>query len=319
MPQAKIRSHRRFWAALALLAVCSVCLALFWGFWQQWSWPKPAILTQLRLPRTLLAFCTGSLLSLAGVQMQAALRNPLADPYILGTASGAGVFALAAVLMSWPVWAIQAAGMTGAIVATILVLWINLRRPDPLRTLLVGVGLAAGFSALITLMLSLSPSQQLNSLLFWLMGDLSSASSPVWLVPLTLATLFLAWRQARVLDVLSLGLTKASTLGLDARRSLLVTLAFAALLTGIAVSLAGPIGFVGLLIPHILRLWHGSLHQELVPASALLGGSFLLLADTLAQHLFAPYQLPVGAVTALAGAPWLIWLLWQRREVAHGC
>ncbi len=305
-----------FWPVLWLLALASVVLSLFWGFWQQWAFPETAVLTQLRLPRTLLAFCTGSLLSLAGVQMQAALRNPLADPYILGTASGAGVFALAAVLAGWPPWGIQTAGMTGAILASLLVLSVNLRRPDPLRTLLVGVGLAAAFSALITLILSLSPSHQLNSLLFWLMGDLSSSPPPFWLLPLTVLAYWLARRSAHILDLLSLGMTKANTLGLDASRSLLQTLGLAALLTGIAVSLAGPIGFVGLLIPHILRLWHGSLHKDLVPASALLGGSFLLLADTLAQHLFAPYQLPVGAITALVGAPWLVWLLWHRREVA---
>ncbi len=315
MPQPKTGKTSALFFTLFLLAAGSLLLALGWGFWQG-RLPDSQVLLHLRLPRTLLAFCTGSLLSLAGVQMQAVLRNPLADPYILGTASGAGALTLAALLLGFNGWALQAAGMLGALLATTLVLLVNLRRPDPLRTLLTGVGLAAVFSASITLMLSLSPSHRLNSLLFWLMGDLSSGSPPFWLLPLTgLATLWV-WRRAAILDLLSLGQAKAMTLGLNADRALLITLAQAAILTGLAVSLAGPVGFVGLLVPHILRLWQGSLHGTLIPASALLGGSFLLLADTLAQHLFAPYQLPVGVLTALVGAPWLIWLLWQRREVA---
>ena len=304
----------RFLLLLTALNLVIFTLALLWGVGSTEGMPGADIVLALRLPRALLACCIGALLALAGVQMQAVLRNPLADPYILGTASGAGVAALSALLLGAAGWVLNASAMAGALLATTLVLAASLKRPDPLRTLLTGVGLGAACSAIITLLLSLSPQARLTSLLFWLMGDLSSSPTPFWLPVATLMALTLAWSGATRLDLLALGSTKANTLGLNAERALWITLVQAALFTGIAVSLAGPIGFVGLLVPHLIRLWHGSLHQMLVPASALLGSAFLLLADTLAQHLFRPYQLPVGVLTALCGAPWLIWLLWQRQE-----
>ncbi len=307
----------QLYTSLIFLLIASLALALFWGSWNTGTLPEGNIVLQLRLPRALLALSVGILLSLAGVQMQAVLRNPLADPYVLGTASSAGLATLAALLAGLPHWTLQPAGMAGALAATLLILRLNAHRPDPLRTLLSGVGLAAACSALITLLLSLSPQEKLNSLLFWLMGDLSARTPPAWLLPVVLAAITLSWSLAPRLDLLSLGRHKAQTLGLHADRTLLHILTLAAFLTGLAVSLSGPIGFLGLLVPHVIRLWHGSLHRHLVPASALLGGALLILADTLAQHLFSPYQLPVGAITALLGAPWLVWMLWHGREVGR--
>ncbi len=241
--------------------------------------------------------------------MQALLRNPLADPYVLGISGGASVGALAAMLFFNALWMIDAAAFGGA-VAVSLLLYVLAHRDlrggidasAPLL-LLTGVIVGAGCSALVTLMLSIAPEERLRSMVFWMIGDLSGASSAGcrgWCWPAALAY---ALRRARDINVLALHAAGAEALGVPVgalRRGLFFC---AALLTASAVSSAGSIGFVGLIVPHACRFALGPDHRLLLPASALAGGAFLVLADTLARTVAAPQQLPVGVVTALIGVP----------------
>ena len=278
----------------------------------------PAVLLELRLARALAAFATGAALALAGVMMQTLLRNPLADPYVLGVSSGASVGALAAMLVAGAAWMVDAGAFAGA-AAISLLLYLLARRDlrggqaegrAPLL-LLTGVILAAGCSALVTLMLSLAPDTSLRGMVFWLMGDLSGAQAAwlPWLVLLT--SLAIAMREARPINLLALHDDAAATLGVRVgalRKGLFVC---ATLLTASAVTSAGSIGFVGLIVPHGCRFAFGADHRVLLPAATLAGGIFLLLADILARTLLAPQQLPVGAVTALIGVPVFLFQLHQ--------
>ncbi|KIF82363.1 FecCD family ABC transporter permease [Noviherbaspirillum autotrophicum] len=266
-------------------------------------------LLELRLGRALSAFVTGATLSLAGVMMQALLRNPLADPYVLGVSGGAAVGALGAMLMFGAVWAVDAAAFAGAI-AVALLLFLLARRDlrgggegSAPMLLLTGVIVSAGCAALVTLMLSIAPENRLRGMVFWLIGDLSATQPRLlpWLI--WLVALGYALRMARAINVVALYAEAAATLGIRVdllRKGLFLC---AALLTASAVSSAGSIGFVGLIVPHACRFAWGSDHRLLLPAATLAGGSFLVLADTLARTVAAPQQLPVGVITALIGVP----------------
>lgn len=278
-------------------------------------------LLALRLTRALAGFATGAMLALAGVMMQALLRNPLADPYVLGVSGGAAVGALAAMLLFGAAWAVDVSAFGGAVAVALLL--YGLARQDfksgsvegraPLL-LLTGVIVAAGCGALVTLMLSVASESQLRGMVFWLIGDLSS--TPLRALPwiaLAVALLF-AVRYARALNVLTLHAESAATLGVQVpalRKGLFLC---SALLTASAVSTAGSIGFVGLIVPHACRFALGPDHRLLLPAAALAGGSFLVLADTLARTVIAPQQLPVGVITALIGVPIFLLQLYQLRR-----
>ncbi|BAO43734.1 FecCD family ABC transporter permease [Thiolapillus brandeum] len=268
------------------------------------------IIHELRLPRTLSAFAVGGVLALAGLLMQALLRNPLADPYILGVSGGAAVAVLGAMLLGLPfTW--QAPMAFGGALASILLLFGLAHSGDwnNNRLLLTGVVLAMGWSALISFVLSLSPPVQLPGMLFWLMGDLSDALNP--LLPLSvlgIGVLLSLWL-APALNLALLGSARAASLGVRIHRLHVFIYLLASLLTAAAVSIAGAIGFIGLISPHMLRLAAGSDHRILVPGTALLGGSLLVLADTAARTLIAPMQLPVGVLTALLGVPLFLFLL----------
>lgn len=278
----------------------------------------------LRLPRVSAALAVGALLSLAGALLQLLLRNPLADPYILGVSGGAAVGALLSSLLlpaALSVFGLQAGALAGAALATVLLFLLARRSlaalPLPnavpgVSLILVGVMISAGFGALISLLLSLSPDTQLRGALFWLMGDLDvdSYSWPAWAV-LLLVGAWAVWT-APQLNVLSHGEATAQLLGLPVRRLRIVILAAASLATAAAVSLAGAIGFVGLVIPHLLRLIIGNDQRLLLPAAMLAGGTALVLADLLARSVVAPLQLPVGVVTALVGVPVFLALLLRR-------
>jgi iron complex transport system permease protein len=272
------------------------------------------IVQALRLPRVLAAFACGGLLSLAGVLLQALLRNPLADPYILGVSGGAAVGALAAMLLGAGLLAEQGASLAGALLAIVAVFGLGFRQGERnlYRLLLTGVVLSAGCGALVSLLLTLAQAEQLKGMLFWLMGDLSQPQGLAvgWLVLLT--TGVAATLTAGVLDVLASGSDKAAALGLAVGRWQAALYFVAALLTVAALQLGGSIGFVGLLVPHAIRLLGVTAHRWLVPCAVLLGGSFLVLADTLARTLWSPLQLPVGIFTALLGVPLLLWLLGRR-------
>ena len=277
------------------------------------------IVLRLRLPRALAAFAVGGLLALAGALMQVLLRNPLADPYVLGLSGGAAVGALGAMLAGLGAIGVDLGAITGALAAIMLVFALARRDfarqqvfgaldASP-RLLLTGVVLAAGWGAVITLMLTLAPDARLRGMLFWLMGDLNGAESWAPALLALVVALAVTWPAARDLNVLLRGEALAQALGVRVaplRRTVYVV---ASVATALAVTTAGAIGFVGLVVPHALRLALGNDQRVLLPASALAGGTLLLLADTAARTLLAPQQLPVGVITALVGVPAFMFLL----------
>ena len=275
------------------------------------SGPQAEIVLELRLPRALAAFAVGGLLALAGTLMQVLLRNPLADPYVLGVSGGAGVGAMAAILLGLSGLGIDGLAFIGALSALLLV--FGLARGDgswtQTRLLLTGVIVAAGCGAVIALMLSIAPETKLRGMLFWLMGDLGQANNPLpALLALALASA-LVWPFARELNLLARGDTTAQSLGVRVTTLRRLVYFLAALATAAAVTQAGSIGFVGLVVPHLLRLWVGNDQRILLPAATLAGGVLLVLADTLARTVIAPQQLPVGVLTALLGVPLFLFLL----------
>ncbi|MDX1499687.1 MAG: iron ABC transporter permease [Woeseiaceae bacterium] len=281
----------------------------------------PAVRTlilELRLPRALTAFAVGGLLAIAGVLMQVLLRNPLAEPYILGSAGGAAVAALTAIILGAGSLLVDAAAFAGALGATLLVFSIARGTGSwaPARLLLTGVVLAAGFSAITTLLLALSPEENLRGMLFWLMGDLSFAFEPGRVLIVLAVLLVFGTLGARHLNVLSRGEVQAAVLGLPVTGFRYLVFTGASLATAIAVTSVGVVGFVGLVVPHLVRLAAGSDHRIVLPAAALGGGSLLVVADTLARTLLAPRQLPVGALTAAIGVP-LFLVLMSRRGGTH--
>jgi iron complex transport system permease protein len=274
------------------------------------------VLIDLRWPRTAAAYVTGALLAVAGGLMQILLRNPLADPYVLGISGGAAVGALLMLLLGLGgIW-LQGAAFAGALLSMLLVFGLSHGHGswNISRLLLTGVVVAAGWGAAIGFLLALSPEQDLRGMLFWLMGDLSSATVPVGGFIVLLAGLLAAVASGRSLNLLAHGELVAASLGvsiLPLRRLIYV---LASLLTAAAVTSAGTIGFVGLIVPHMLRLQGVRDHRVLLPAAALLGGGLLVLADTLARTVLAPRQLPVGILTALIGVPVFLYLLYHSRE-----
>lgn len=269
------------------------------------------LIVELRLPRALTAFAVGGLLAVAGVLMQVLLRNPLADPYILGTSGGAAVAALLAMLLGLSSLMIDLAAFGGALAATLLVFSVahGTGSWTPTRLLLTGVVLASGFSAATTMLLALSPEQQLRGMLFWLMGDLSFAFEPARSLLLLLVLTIVATLVARHLNVLARGELQAAIVGLPVAGFRYLVFIASSLATAVAVTTVGVIGFVGLVVPHLMRIIIGSDHRVIVPASALAGGALLVVADTLARTIMAPRQLPVGALTAAIGVPLFLFLM----------
>jgi iron complex transport system permease protein len=268
------------------------------------------VVRDLRLPRALCAFAVGGLLAVAGTLMQVLLRNPLADPYVLGLSGGAACGALLALLVGVAAFATPAA-FAGACVSTLLVFGLARGRGawSPTRLLLTGVVIAAGFGALIMLILSLAPDAQVRGMLFWLIGDLSGATQGGFALAALALVVALALPLARDANLLARGDATAATLGVPVPAVTFALHALAAAATAIAVTIAGSIGFVGLVVPHAVRLVIGNDQRYLLPAAALGGGVLLVVADTLARTLVAPAQLPVGVLTALAGVPMFLWLL----------
>ena len=276
------------------------------------------IILELRLPRALTAYGVGGLLAVAGVLMQVLLRNPLAEPYILGSSGGAAVAALLAMILGYGATLVDLSAFAGAMVATLLVFSIAQGTGNwtPTRLLLTGVVLAAGFSAATTLLLALSPDQNLRGMLFWLVGDLSYSYSParsLWLLALITVAGLIA---ARHLNVLARGDLQAAIVGLPVAGFRLIIFAVTALATSISVTTVGVIGFIGLVVPHLIRIVAGSDHRIVLPASALAGGILLVVADTLARTLLAPRQLPVGALTATIGVPLFLILMSRSRRTS---
>jgi len=270
------------------------------------------VILALRLPRALAAFGCGALLALAGALLQALLRNPLADPFVLGISGGAGTAMLLAMFGGLGGIALGLAGLAGAGLSLgilLLLAWRGGLRPQ--RLLLAGVILSSAWGAIVTLLLALAPDAPLRGMVFWLMGDLSGVEPDMATLPLlgALLALLAAWPLARGFDALAQGELSARALGVPVDRLRVVALALAAGITTLVVLVAGSIGFVGLVTPHLLRLVGLRRHRVLLPGCVLGGGTLLLLADLAARTLVAPLQLPVGAVTAALGAPVFLWLL----------
>jgi iron complex transport system permease protein len=273
------------------------------------------LIFDLRLPRTLTAFAAGGVLALAGVLMQVLLRNPLADPFVMGVSGGAAVAALAAMLLGLTGLLIDVSATLGALATTVLV--FALARGEggwtAARLLLTGVVVAAGASAVVSMLLSLGEESRLRSMLFWLMGDLSLSSRPGPLLAIFAAALALAFPFARHLNLLARSELQARVLGAPVESLRMGMFLISSVLTAACVTTTGTIGFVGLVTPHLIRLLLGADHRLVLPGSALLGGTLVMIADLCARTLFAPRQLPVGALTAVAGVP-LFLLLMRRRQ-----
>ncbi|MDY6814981.1 MAG: iron ABC transporter permease [Pseudomonadota bacterium] len=271
------------------------------------------LIFDLRLPRTLAAFATGGLLAVAGALMQVLLRNPLADPYVLGLSGGAAVGALLAMLAGLGTALISGSAFAGALLATLLVFGLahGTGSWTPSRLLLTGVVVAAGWGAVITLMLAIAPAQRLPGMLYWLMGDVSYARTPWPGLVLLLVVCLILFPLGRSLNVLARGPMQAAALGVAVRPLEWLIYLVASLLTATAVTTAGSIGFVGLVVPHMLRLVLGNDQRIVLPACALAGGTLLVLADALARVVIAPEQLPVGVITALLGVPIFLYLLYR--------
>ncbi len=271
------------------------------------------VLLRLRLPRAFAAFGTGASLALAGVLMQVLLRNPLADPYILGTSGGAAVAALTAMIAGASALLVDLSAFAGALGSTLLVFLIARQRGNwtPGRLLLTGVVVAAGWGAMISLILATSPEANLRGILFWLMGDFAFAGNPMPSLVVAAVALVIGLALAKSLNVLATGDQQATLLGLEVRPVRVTLYLISALLTAVAVTTAGTVGFIGLVVPHLVRLKSGADHRALLPSAALAGGSLLVIADTIARTVVAPQQLPVGAITAVIGVPLFLFLLGQ--------
>ena len=284
------------------------------------------ILLQVRLPRVLLGFLVGSCLAAVGVSLQALLRNPLADPYVLGVSSGAALGVAIAVLfgIGTTVLALSllpVCGFAGSLVALLVIyrMAASYERLPIHSVLLAGVILNAIFSALIMFITSIMEPNRSFGMMAWLMGSLTAPAYPV-LIALSvylLVGLVLLGKHVRVLDILALGEEPARSLGINTERTKRVIFLLSALMTGAVVSFSGMIGFVGMIIPHAVRLVVGADHRLLLPASTLVGGMFLMVADTMARTLFVPSEVPVGVITALAGGPFFVYLLvWRKDRLA---
>jgi iron complex transport system permease protein len=306
----------------------SLSILLHYGFgiqpFSEWTAQDSSIILNIRLPRVTLGILVGASLSISGGVLQALLRNPLADPFVLGISSGAAVGAVVAILFGLGAtilgsYAVPGTAFCGALLTLLFVYFLaRVQGRIPASTmLLAGVIVNAFFSAIIMFLISLTSDERLYNITFWLMGNLDSVT------PQTLGAIFLyfifgggvLFSLTKDLNLMSLGEEAASELGLNVEKTKKVAFIFTSLITGAVVSVSGLIGFVGLIIPHMVRMIWGPDHRFLIPASAILGAILLVLADTIARTLMAPSEIPVGVVTALGGAPFFVYLL-RRKGLA---
>ena len=295
------------------------------------SEPKDTVhylLFNIRLPRILLGLVTGAGLAITGAAIQGLFRNPLADPTLIGVSSGAVLFAVIAIVFLTTTFApiaewlhqatITLAAFIGSILTTYLVYTLAKTKQtvSVMTMLLAGIAISALASAVVGFMIFLSSEEQLRTITFWTLGSLSGAS---WLsvgitFPLILGGIFLLGRQARELNALLLGEKEAAYLGVPVEKVKTRIIILSALIVGVCISQTGIIGFVGLVIPHLLRLLFGSSYKTLLPLSALTGAIFLVITDTLARTIVAPAELPIGIITAIIGAPFFLWLIYRTQK-----
>ncbi|MBN1972955.1 MAG: iron ABC transporter permease [Sedimentisphaerales bacterium] len=274
----------------------------------------------VRISRVLLGVFVGAALACSGAVLQAILKNPLADPYILGISSGAGLGAVIAMLLPGISLSflgglpIAAFAFTGAIITVSLVWSIGYftGRSQVTSLLLAGVVINAFFSAVIMLMTLIVKTEQLRSTMYWLMGNIPEKQESFLLLScgtFVILGIIILWRISNNLNIITLGEYESKGLGIDTEKTKIVAFSFAAFITAIAVSLSGLIGFVGLIVPHAIRLIFGPDHRQLIPLSAIYGGIFLVISDTIARTAFGQEQLPVGVITAVIGGPFFLILL----------
>ncbi len=299
--------------------------ALLWdgvknGFTNQAS-PLAAIIFSLRLPRTVLIALTGAALASSGAAYQGLFRNPLADPYVIGVASGAGLGAVIAMSIQWPYkWAatffIPAVAFVAGLVTVLLVYTLSrVNRNVPATSLILAGVAISSFTTAITSFIMLKSTGELRRALVWLLGGstLSGWQPVLGMLPYAILGIGALLTMGFTLNVLQFGDEQASQMGLRVERRRLIVIVAASLTTAAAVSFAGVIGFVGLITPHIVRLLTGGDYRRILPLATLAGAAFLLLADVLARVVMAPQEVPVGIITALAGAPFFIWVLRRSR------
>ncbi len=316
---------------LSVVLLLTVVFSLMTGTasvtWSQWwrlltgnadaSDPSRLVILKIRLPRVILAGLSGFALSLGGVVFQALLRNPLADPFILGVSSGSAFGAVVGIMLGFSYnLGIPVMAFGGALLTMYVVLFIGQKKMgmESSTILLSGVIINAFFTAIIMFFIATATDDRLHSMLFWLYGDLSQSrfAESALTGPAVLAGFVILYCFARHLNVMTAGEDAALHLGVDVRKAKLVCFLVVSLVVGLVVAFSGLIGFVGLVIPHLARMAFGSDHRLLMPVSALGGAIFLIAADTLARTVISPSELPVGVITAFLGAPFFIYLLRKR-------
>ncbi|HHG3808013.1 TPA: vitamin B12 ABC transporter permease BtuC [Escherichia coli] len=317
------RQNIRWLLCLSVLMLLALLLSLCAG--EQWispgDWFTPRgelFVWQIRLPRTLAVLLVGAALAISGAVMQALFENPLAEPGLLGVSNGAGVGLIAAVLLGQgqlPNWALGLCAIAGALIITLILLRFARRHLSTSRLLLAGVALGIICSALMTWAIYFSTSVDLRQLMYWMMGGFGGVDwRQSWLMLALIPVLLWIYCQSRPMNMLALGEISARQLGLPLWFWRNVLVAATGWMVGVSVALAGAIGFIGLVIPHILRLCGLTDHRVLLPGCALAGASALLLADIVARLALAAAELPIGVVTATLGAPVFIWLLLKARR-----
>ena len=317
------RQNIRWLLCLSVLMLLALLLSLCAG--EQWispgDWFTPRgelFVWQIRLPRTLAVLLVGAALAISGAVMQALFENPLAEPGLLGVSNGAGVGLIAAVLLGQgqlPNWALGLCAIAGALIITLILLRFARRHLSTSRLLLAGVALGIICSALMTWAIYFSTSVDLRQLMYWMMGGFGGVDwRQSWLMLALIPVLLWICCQSRPMNMLALGEISARQLGLPLWFWRNVLVAATGWMVGVSVALAGAIGFIGLVIPHILRLCGFTDHRVLLPGCALAGASALLLADIVARLALAAAELPIGVVTATLGAPVFIWLLLKARR-----
>ncbi|EGF7337438.1 vitamin B12 ABC transporter permease BtuC [Escherichia coli] len=317
------RQNIRWLLCLSVLMLLALLLSLCAG--EQWispgDWFTPRgelFVWQIRLPRTLAVLLVGAALAISGAVMQALFENPLAEPGLLGVSNGAGVGLIAAVLLGQgqlPNWALGLCAIAGALIITLILLRFARRHLSTSRLLLAGVALGIICSALMTWAIYFSTSVDLRQLMYWMMGGFGGVDwRQSWLMLALIPVLLWICCQSRPMNMLALGEISARQLGLPLWFWRNVLVAATGWMVGVSVALAGAIGFIGLMIPHILRLCGLTDHRVLLPGCALAGASALLLADIVARLALAAAELPIGVVTATLGAPVFIWLLLKARR-----
>lgn len=311
-------------APARLLSILSEAVGL--GHWVEVAAEEQAVVTMIRAPRVLLGVLVGANLALGGAVMQGLFRNPLADPGLIGISGGAAVAAVSAIVLGTPAvlgaYGVPVAAFVGSVAATAIVFAIGTRagRTMVMAMLLTGIAVNAFAGAITGLFSFISDDLQIREFLFWTMGSLGGGSweSLLLLAPFLLLSLAGSTALARGLNAVLLGEAEARHLGIDTQRLKQAAIVLTALGVGLSTALAGMIGFVGIVVPHMLRLLLGPDHRLLLPATVLSGGTFLVLADLLARTVVQPAELPIGVLTAAVGAPFFIWLIVRRRDLFGG-